>query len=281
MGIPKVDLHTARTYDFYRMNLRGGLLSFLRGLDYVRCIEFPLVYNSLLFPENGRYLDVGCGKSIFPLFVASLNKVRVTAMDQGPYVNWQLQMFQKLSSQGLMSTTSYKVMRNDIRSLPFQDSSFDEITAISTLEHIENHGDTVAIQELSRVLAENGRLVISVPFNYRCYRDCHVNSDVYSRSYVGKPLFFQRHYDDDTIESRLIKPSGLKVIDRKNFGEPGFPFFNIFFNPKIPVQFKVPYLWLAPVFAKRFLRVLKPDEVKTKRNMPVVTPEGALIVLTK
>ena len=268
--------------DFYRMNLRGGWRHCLRGLDYVRCLEFPLIYNAMAMQPHFRYLDVGSGQSVFPLVVAMRDEVRIVVVDQGAYVNWQLQMAQKLAERGLMHASSFHVLREDAMSLSFRDSTFDRITAISTLEHIEGDGDSEAIRELSRVLAPNGRLLITVPYNYDCYRDCYVEHSTYSARYVGKPLFFQRHYDDESLESRLIKPSGLRVVERTIFGEAGFPFFNTFYaNAKIPVPLKLLYTWLAPVFAKRFLRVLKPEEVKTKPNLPVVTTEGAFLILTK
>jgi O-antigen chain-terminating methyltransferase len=64
----------------------------------------------------------------------------------------------------------------DVRSLPVEDDSFDLVLCISTLEHIgrdndvyavdaprDEHGDEAALRELHRVLAHDGRLLVSVP----------------------------------------------------------------------------------------------------------------------
>jgi SAM-dependent methyltransferase len=64
----------------------------------------------------------------------------------------------------------------DVRSLPVEDDSFDFVLCISTLEHIgrdndvyavdaprEEQGDEAALRELHRVLARDGRLLVSVP----------------------------------------------------------------------------------------------------------------------
>ena len=64
----------------------------------------------------------------------------------------------------------------DVRDLPFEDGAFDLVLCVSTLEHVgaDNTGDGLeaeddadsrrtALRELRRVLASNGRLLITVP----------------------------------------------------------------------------------------------------------------------
>jgi SAM-dependent methyltransferase len=64
----------------------------------------------------------------------------------------------------------------DVRDLPFEDGRFDVSFCVSTLEHIgrdnatydvdaprDEHGDESALRELRRVLAGDGRLLVSVP----------------------------------------------------------------------------------------------------------------------
>lgn len=64
----------------------------------------------------------------------------------------------------------------DIRDLPFEDAAFDLVLCVSTLEHVgrdnrvygaaqeaDPHGVTDALDELRRVIAPDGRLVVTVP----------------------------------------------------------------------------------------------------------------------
>jgi O-antigen chain-terminating methyltransferase len=64
----------------------------------------------------------------------------------------------------------------DVRELPFESGAFDLVLCISTLEHVgrdnevydvdaprDEHGDEAALRELLRVLAKDGRLLVSVP----------------------------------------------------------------------------------------------------------------------
>src|SRR6266536_709961 len=68
----------------------------------------------------------------------------------------------------------------DVRELPFEDGAFDLAFCISTLEHIgrdnevydveaarDEDGDAAALHELRRVLAKDGRLLVSVPTGVR------------------------------------------------------------------------------------------------------------------
>ncbi|MCW2977924.1 MAG: Methyltransferase type 11, partial [Actinomycetia bacterium] len=64
----------------------------------------------------------------------------------------------------------------DVRDLPVEDGAFELVLCISTLEHVgrdnevydvdatrEEQGDETALRELHRVLARDGRLLVSVP----------------------------------------------------------------------------------------------------------------------
>jgi SAM-dependent methyltransferase len=68
----------------------------------------------------------------------------------------------------------------DVRDLPFERGSFELAFCISTLEHVgrdnavysvetrrEADGDAAALRELRRVLAKDGRLIVSVPTGER------------------------------------------------------------------------------------------------------------------
>ena len=75
----------------------------------------------------------------------------------------------------------------DVRNLPFADGSFDVAFCVSTLEHVgrdtavyavdaarEHDGDAVALRELRRVLADDGRLLVSVPTGVHEERDWQI-----------------------------------------------------------------------------------------------------------
>jgi SAM-dependent methyltransferase len=270
-------------WDFVRFALQVGVCEVLRGhMDYVRCVEFPLVFQHLALKPGGRLLDVGCGESHFPLYVASRTDTTVVALDASPRVLWQKDTEARFVRRGIVPPGRLHVVVADARDTSLGDGEFDYISLISTIEHVEGDGDSAAIQELARLLKPGGRLVLTVPYNYDRHRDFWISEDTYTSVYSGTRLFFQRHYDDDALTNRLVKPSGLRLTTKLIFGEPGWRCFNtLFANPRLPVLAKLPYLWAMPLFAHRFARVLRDEEIRTKEDLPMVTTEGALLVLEK
>jgi SAM-dependent methyltransferase len=270
-------------WDFVRFALQVSGREILVGhMDYVRCIEFPLVFQHLGLERGGRLLDVGSAQSHFPLYVVSRTDTRVVALDASRWVLWQKETEARLVRRGIVPSGRLDVVIADARDTSLGDEEFEYISAISTIEHIEGDGDSAAIRELARLLKPGGRLVVTVPYNYNRYRDFWVSDDTYTAVYRGERLFYQRHYDDDALTRRLVEPSRLRLKTKLIFGEPGWRCFNtLFANPRLPVLAKAPYLWTMPLFARRFARVLRDEEIRTKENLPMVTTEGALLVLEK
>jgi ubiquinone/menaquinone biosynthesis C-methylase UbiE len=103
------------------------------------------------YGENAglRILDVGCGTGAMLDELASFGSV--TGADFAP------EALAFCRARG----DHYPLARADIRCLPFADNSFDVITAMDIIEHIDN--DKAALMELHRVLKPGGRVFATVP----------------------------------------------------------------------------------------------------------------------
>jgi ubiquinone/menaquinone biosynthesis C-methylase UbiE len=243
------------TREYVWASRRGNFKHWLiGGGDYSRAVEYPLAARLAQLAPGGRLLDVGAGRRAEFAELMARRGAKVTAIDAREDVGADADR-----------SLSIDFRRCDARELPLEDQSFDAITAISTIEHIPE-GDDRAMAELGRVLAPGGRLVVSVPSNPLKSADVFLREEeVYGRrDDRGRDrVFFEHVYDDDELEERIIKPTGLPVVERIRLSEPGVRMSYLYYSPRGPLR-KIRYMLpVGPLFgltAPRFLRPVAPDE---------------------
>lgn len=103
------------------------------------------------YSREGRLniLDVGCGTGAMLDELASFGNV--TGADFAP------EALAFCRARG----DHYPLARADVRRLPFASNSFDVVTAMDIVEHIDD--DKAATSEIFRVLRPGGRLFVTVP----------------------------------------------------------------------------------------------------------------------
>lgn len=105
--------------------------------------------------------------------------------------------------------------------------AFDCIWSISVIEHIAGAiDDREAVRLMVGALRPGGRLILTVPVD-RQFHDEYRDRDEYNTQTApadANRYFFQRLYDADALQSRIIEPSGCLQVVAKWFGEiePGF-----------------------------------------------------------
>lgn len=98
-------------------------------------------------PPNSEVLDIGCGKSAALLWAISPQIKRGVGID-----------FK------VPNTCSSNIETRQVTldtSLPFADASFDVVTMLAVLEHIECEQEI--LKEVHRVLRKEGKLILTVP----------------------------------------------------------------------------------------------------------------------
>lgn len=95
-----------------------------------------------------RILDVGCGTGANLKMLAEFG--RAEGVDISP------QAVDFCHERGLDS-----VKLGAIEELPYEDDSFDLVTALDVIEHLDD--DVAGLQEMKRVLRQDGRLLLFVP----------------------------------------------------------------------------------------------------------------------
>ena len=93
-------------------------------------------------------LDIGCGTGAMLDMLAPFGAV--VGADFAP------QALEFCRTRG-----DYPLTRADVRRLPFAEASFDAVTAMDVIEHIDD--DKAASAEIFRVLRPGGRLFVTVP----------------------------------------------------------------------------------------------------------------------
>jgi SAM-dependent methyltransferase len=111
-------------------------LRWMRLQKIIRCI-----------PQKSIILDVGCGVS------AAFLKTVSPRIEKGFGVDF------KTENRQFKNIQTQQIKLND--RLPFNDATFDVVTMLAVLEHIEKEREI--LQEIYRVLVPGGKLIITVP----------------------------------------------------------------------------------------------------------------------
>ncbi len=129
----------AKEYDRWYRTSEGRIHDLLQKADVL----------SLLFPpqDHESLLDVGCGTGHWSKFFAALG-YRVVGVD----------ISQKMIEAADSQDTSDCIFQvSDACCLPFEERSFDIVTAMATLEFVSDV--LCALQEMFRCVKENGRVL--------------------------------------------------------------------------------------------------------------------------
>jgi SAM-dependent methyltransferase len=181
-----------------------------------------------------RILDLGCGTGTMLKYLSRYGRAQGADADEGAV--------QFCHERGVHDVQQIAEMP-DVP-LPFEDNTFDLVTALDVVEHIED--DRGALRELYRVIRPGGMLMISVP----AYKFLWGAQDEISHH--------KRRYTTPEIRERM-RDAGFKV--RR------LSYFNTFLFPAIA--------------GVRVLRPYKPGSADLKSDFTMTKPGPANTVLGK
>lgn len=200
----------------------------IHPIDYMRYAEFEVLLRMLYLQPGQSILDVA-SPQWFTLHLAACNpKVRFNYIN---ILESEIEHYRTIAAALGLKNLHYCI--GDVRKLPFEPESFDKVISISVLEHIypEIGGDVIALDEIKRVLRNNGELLITVPCK-EVRNVVYMDGPGNERGDEEKRNFFAREYDMDSFhqlvvatdffiaeEYRIEERRGLFAVDYWEWGE--------------------------------------------------------------
>ncbi|UWF59416.1 class I SAM-dependent methyltransferase [Brucella sp. 2716] len=164
------------------------------------------------FLSGKRVLDCACGEGYGSAYMATI-ATHVTGVDVATSAIEVCRA--RYENQENLSFTV-----GDICSLPFPDASFDVVCCFETIEHLDKSNSEVALNELVRVLAPHGTLLISTP-----------DGEVGRRRKYANPYHLHEMSSrefEDILRERFRRVSIF--TQELNFGSVLFPFNQEYFD---------------------------------------------------
>jgi SAM-dependent methyltransferase len=271
-------------WKLFKLNSSLGIVKFIKGIDYVRTIEYPIIADEILkwCCKNTNYLDIGTGESILPIFIGLESQANITVVDKFSWVQKQIKFINKLGKKGWLEEKRFVVIEDDFLNITnLKQESIDIITAVSVIEHIEGRGDSLAIGKIYSLLKPGGRLLISVPYNHNSDNEFYVKKEVYGHGNKDEFTFYQRHYSLISLQKRIIEAAPFKVnalFYASNYDN--FNFAKRLYMLPFPINLiKIFYNWGTPFYVPRFLKVSNKPPIDRKPKM--LTADTAFVFLRK
>ena len=142
----------SKMWDFHQVENRKGFIG-----GHGRQKELMKFIKRLALKKGGKILDIGFGdgKLLEILFQEGYQSYGVDFSESN--INFTKKLFKERGE-------SIQLEIGDISRIPFQDKFFDVIIASEILEHLNDQILKMGLNELFRVLKENGTLLATVPY---------------------------------------------------------------------------------------------------------------------
>lgn len=243
----------------------AGLKSLVLPVEYIRCAETRYILQHLDVHPGHRVLDIGSPK-LLSLFLAARLQTEVHATDLVDYFFTTYEMYSRVALG--RAQARYHVASEDARHLTYPSGHFQRIFSLSAIEHIPDDGDSRAMEEINRVLAPGGVVCLTVPWRDTGYVEefkHRGDPDAYWVPADADTVFFQRGYDRESLERRLVRPSGLTPIDLSFWGERTVPVEHMLLNRRVPRLARALLYPAHILLARLFLRPLAETEPSRKK----------------
>ena len=154
--------------------------------------------------KNTKVLEAGCGWGFFVRKLSEKAKM-VYGID---FENKMLKTCRNMCK----GKKNIRLIKGDVRTLPFKDKTFDLVLCFGVVEHFDESVE--AIKELKRVLKKGGKLIISVPSAY------NITGRILRRIAILRkkvPYYYQKHYSISSFKN-ILNDADVKIIFMGGYG---------------------------------------------------------------
>lgn len=119
--------------------------------------------------SNRRFLDIGCGQGLYSVYASFLFKISIgidISLENTYYLKKRIKDLRLMNCISLIADGS---------KLPFRENSFSLILFSEVLEHIPPSKVYKVLEEIKRVIAQNGKIIITVPSIFLDYKKTSEN----------------------------------------------------------------------------------------------------------
>lgn len=195
---------------------KGGLEYLLTPVSNVRYFEFSFA-QSCLPAGAARCLDVSSPRLFSLHFAAQHPECEVEMINPDA-----TDLKSSQHATACLGLTNVKMRGCSVEALEGTRDTYDCIWSISVVEHIDGErGDQRAVETMFNALKVGGRLLLTIPVDRTAwdeFRDTKHYGSTTHRSSSDK-YFFQRFYDFDAIQARLLQRLSRSSITMRWFGE--------------------------------------------------------------
>lgn len=155
--------------------------------------EYPWALERARLEPGARILDVGCGDSIFPVYLARKG-YRVVAVD-----------LEFDGTLGRRHGVEVGYAKGDMASLPVAPESFDAVFCISVIEHLPEEAVRAAMAELRRVLRPGQPLLLTTDY----YEDA--DAEIWHRSPGLEFRVDWSVFDEERLRRWILESPGWRL----------------------------------------------------------------------
>jgi SAM-dependent methyltransferase len=202
--------------------LKRAIMTLLCPLSYVRTRELPVLLGLIAqyAPDTDAHvLDLASPQML------SCHLARTNPSWRVWYANsFERELVDLDMKKALLGLSNLTACSLDIRQpAGFEAERFDVVVSCSVFEHIvdqyDQWGDAIAAQNVASWLKPGGVFMLSVPFYMQAFEEDTPQPTYQDHNQRRDGFFFQRFYDAQTLQARIIQPSGLKLEQITYTGE--------------------------------------------------------------